>query len=205
MINKVTIFNNITTKTKKIFCRIKSYNPLQIKQLDKDLFEKSESSAQKLAFNPPIINGSFDSGIKDTRFASFETEFRAYDYEGYDNKFPSEYICIDSNGERRLKPHIHIKYAEVKPEFARQSAYKNAIKQLVELAGFDKECEGRISLDARKIESPDMTRIPSPSIAHWKCGFRFANKENNTIMERILKGELPPEDAPEGSMYYALS
>ena len=49
-----------------------------------------------------------------------------------------------------------------------------------------------------------MTKIPSPSLAHWKCGFRFADENNNKIMKRVLNGDLPLENAPEGYMYYSL-
>ena len=115
-----------------------------------------------------------------------------------------KYVCIDSNGDRRLLPHVYIIVAEVRPEYARQGAYKNAIKKLLEQLNDDADCQGRIILDARKISAPNMTKIQSPSLAHWKCGFRFVREKDNIIMQKVLAGELPPEKAPEGTMYYPL-
>lgn len=190
------VYSKIKSITKQLF-GIKLKPPLA-----KDTVELSAAtqSPEILPNNPMIIIGKFNSGINDSRFESFWTEYRAYDFQGYDNHFPNNYLCIDSMGDKRLKPHIYLNMVEVKPEFARQGVYSEAIRKLIEVS--KKEgCEGRIILDSMKIESPTMTKIPSPSLAHWKNGFRFANPENNKIMERVLKGELPLEDAPSGTMY----
>jgi len=209
MIKSISSIKNISYKALK---RVQSFvltnnifSPKLAKPLDKDVFELSAKKKQPevLTFNPQIIIGKFESGIKDSRFKYFNTEYRAYDYEGYDNIFPAEYICIDSKGERRLKPHIYLNLVEVKPEFAKKGLYSKAIKQLETIALAEEGCDGRIILDARRIEGPYVAKIPSPSLAHWKCGFRFAEDNNNKIMEKVLKGELPPEEAPEGTMYYA--
>ena len=209
MVKAISLFNNIKTK---MFCKIRQYKSLKkldtpkVEPLKRDIFELSSKDGmpEVINYSPPIIGGLFDAGIKDKRFAIFGTEYHAYNFEGYDNKFPCHYVCIDSCGDRRLKPHVFLKIVEIRPEFARQGIYKNAIKKLAEVAKNDKDCEGRIILNAHKIEGPEMTQIPSPSLAHWKCGFRFANEENNEIMKKVLNGELPPESAPEGYMYYSL-
>ena len=210
MINNIAIINSFKTKfiTRiKHFKSSKNFGIPKLKKLSKDIFcfSSKDGIPEVMTYNPPIINGKYNSGIIDRRLVMFGTEYRAYDFEGYDNKFPSRYVCIDSKGERRLKPHVYITLVEVHPAFARQGAYKNAIKRLAETLKFDEECEGRIILDARKIESPDMTKIPSPALAHWKCGFRFVREEDNKVMQKVLNGELPPEDAPEGTMYYSLA
>ncbi len=208
MIEKINIFKytNISAlnNLKKLSTKIKFFNLPKLKTIKEDTFEHSfkDGFPEVLTKNPRIIEGKFDIGLKDNRFAYFNTEYRAYNYEGYE-KFPSKYVCIDSNGQRRLKPHIYLSFVEIKPEYARQGAFKNAMKLLSQAAKNEKDCEGRIILEARKIESPSITQIPSPSIAHWRCGFRFINKDNNAIMKRVMKGELPLEAAPEGTMYYA--
>ncbi len=175
------------------------------KPLEKDVFELSSRDGlpEVLMHCPPIYEGKFESGIKDFRLSSFATEYRAYNFEGYGDKFPSEYVCIDSKGDRRLRPHIYLNFVEVKPEYARLGVYKNAMKKLVQRAKLEEDCQGRIILDARNLSNYVTTQNPCPSLAHWKCGFRFVNEENNKIMERIMKGELPVTDAPEGTMYYA--
>ncbi len=198
-INNVKI--NTINKVRKLISPLKLSIP-KFEQLKKDIFELKEGMPDVLMNNPPIYTGKYDFGLKDRRFIAFDAEYRAFDFEGYDTKFPNDYVCIDSKGDRRLKPHVYLKFVEVHPEFARQGAYKGAIKRLVEFVKFDNECQGRISLDARKVESPTMTKIPSPSVAHWKCGFRFVNKEDNKVMQKVLAGELPLENAPEGTMYY---
>ena len=205
MIQRIKSFKNITYNA---FLKIKgktnnAYKSLlRTNQLNKDTF--TLSPPEKLAYNPGIIIGNTKFDLNDDRFFNFYTEYVAYNFEGYGNKFPNNYICIDSSGDRRLKPHILLKYVEIKPNFARQGAYSAAIKKLFEES--KKEgCEGRIILNARKIESPGMTKIPSPALAHWKCGFRFAEEDLNKIMKRVLNGELPPENAPEGYMYYSLA
>ena len=207
MIKSINVFSNIKTRTvNKIHSytsSIKSKFP-KLSQLKQDIFELREGKPEVLLNSPPIIQGKFNSGIKDCRFKAFATEYRAYNYEGYDNKFPNDYVCIDSKGERRLKPHLYLDYVEVKPEFARQGLYSNAIRQLALFAKYEEGCDGRIILEARKMTQEDVTKIPSPSIAHWKCGFRFANEKNNEMMQQVMLGNLPPEAAPEGTMYYSL-
>jgi len=210
MIDKISIITNIKTNTLK---RIRSlnnnfnlrFNIPKLKTLKQDIFELSSSDGfpEVLMYNPSIVESRIDTGIKDSRFSYFCTAYRAYNHEGYDDKFPSNYVCIDSNGERRLKPHIYLGLVEIKPEYARQGIFTNAMKRLSKFAKNEDGCEGRIILDAHKIDGVFVTQIPSPSLAHWKCGFRFANNENNKIMEKVLNGELPLEDAPEGAMYYA--
>lgn len=208
MINKISLFtNNIKCKTMKFLhnCTQPScFKPHGLKNLKKDLFELKEGMPEVLMYNPPIIEGSFYTGIKDPRFAYFCAEYHAYNFEGYE-KFPNKYVCIDSNGDRRLKPHVYLKYIEIKPEFARKGIYSNAVKKVIGLAKLDEECEGRIVLDARNVNNTSMTKIPSPSLAHWKNGFRFITPEQNAVMERVLKGELPLEKAPEGTMYFPLN
>ena len=205
-INNSTIFKNFRIK---IFNQIINYNPLKkfnlpkLSQLKQDLFELKEGMPEVLSYSPPIYSGKIKQAIRDKRFSMFSVEYRAYNFEGYDTQFPNKYVCIDSKGDRRLKPHLYLQYVEVKPQFARQGAYKNAVKELITLSELE-GCEGRIILDAHKVESPDMTKIPSPSLAHWKCGFRFVNENDNKTMQKVLNGELPLEDAPEGSMYYSL-
>lgn len=204
MISGISFLSRIKTNTLQRIYKYKNQlksNLPKLQLLKQDILEFKDGMPEVLAYNPPIIEGKYYTGINDPRFANFCAEYRAYNFEGYE-KFPSKYICIDSVGDRRLKPHVYLKYVEIRPEFARKGIYSNAVKQLIELVKLDTECEGRIILDARKIESPTMTKIPSPSLAHWKNGFRFVNPENNEIMERVLKGELPPEKAPEGSMFF---
>lgn len=205
MITSVNFFKSIKTYTaNKFYKYIKPFkmNLPKLSLLKQDVFELKDGMPEVIMNNPPILEGDLKL-IKDARFVTFGTEFRAYNYEGYDTKFPSRYVCIDSNGDRRLKPHLYIKYAEIKPEYARHGAYSSKIRELAELSKYD-ETEGRMILDARKVESPNMTKIPSPSLAHWKCGFRFVDKENNQTMKRVLNGEFPLEAAPEGTMYYSL-
>ena len=208
MFNNITLLNNckpnIIKKALNYINRYRNCAEFKIKQLKHDVFEHNANSPELLSYNPPIISGKFDAGIKDSRFENLTMEFHSYNYEGYDTKFPNNYVYIDSNGDRRLKPHIYIRMVEIKPEFARQGVYTNTIKKLTDLLKNDKECQGRIILEARKIESPTMTKIPSPALAHWKCGFRFVNEENNKIMKQVLRGELPPEKAPEGTMFFLL-
>ena len=207
MIKSINLFNYIKTNTIQKFRKYSGsfrFNLPKLIELKHDLFEYRKGMPEVLTYSPQIYEGKYPSGIKDNRFLLFETEYKAYDFEGYDNIFPNNYVCIDSIGDRRLKPHIYLKIAEIKPEFARQGAYTSAIKKLVNTAKNDIECEGRITLEAHKIEGPLTAHIPSPSLAHWKCGFRFANEENNKIMKRVLNGELSLEAAPEGTMYYPL-
>ena len=195
------ISNKVQISLKKI-CSRPFWGKFKLNQLNKDTVELSNSvkAPEVLKSNPCIIIGDAYTSVKDDRLKEFLTEYRAYDFQGYDNKFPNNYLCVDSAGDIRLKPHIYLKYVEVKPEFARQGVYSEAIKKLIEIS--KKEgCEGRITLDSMAIEGYDVARIPSPSLAHWKNGFRFAEPENNKIMEKVLRGELPPEDAPTGSMY----
>ena len=206
MITCISLFNDIKTNTFNKINRYKNklkFNLPKFKQLKQDLLELKKGMPEVLMYNPPIIEGKFDAGIKDTRFKYFDTDYRAYNFEGYDNMFPNNYVFIDSKGQRRLKPHVYLSYVEIKPEYARQGAYKNAIQHLISAAKVQEDCEGRIILNARKIEKNDVTKIPSPSLAHWKCGFRFADERNNKVMCRVLKGELSPDRAPEGYMYYA--
>lgn len=186
-------------KTKAI-TKISAFKYVPEIRLSKSIFQYPKPP-EVLNCNPNIIIGNLYTDIKDDKIKSFWTEYRAYNFEGYDNVFPNNYICIDSRGDRRMKPHIHIDLVEVKSEYGRQGAYKNAIKKLIEISKRE-GCEGRITLDSLKINHEGSAKIPSPSLAHWKCGFRFANEENNKIMQKVLRGELPPEAAPEGSMYY---
>lgn len=207
MVEKISFFKIFTYKAlnsirnKKYFS---CFNIPKLKTLKKDIFI-SETKPAAIKSSQSIIIGNYNHKIKDDRFVHFRTDFYAYNYEGQGNIFPDSYICFDTKGERRLKPHVYINMAEVKPEYARQGVYTSAIKKLIETVKKDTECEGRIVLEARKIESPIITQIPSPSLAHWKCGFRFANEENNQNMKKVLNGELPPEQAPEGTMFYPLS
>ena len=208
MITGISFLSRIKTNTLQKICKYKNqlnFNIPKLKQLKQDILELKEGMPEVLTDSPPIYTGIYRHEINDPRFLFFNMEYRAYNFEGHDTKFPSKFVCIDSNGDRRLKPHVYIKMVEIRPEYARQGVFTRTMKRLINLIKEDEECEGRIILDARKIESPDMTQIPSPSLAHWKCGFRFVNKEDNKIMERVLKNELPLEEAPEGTMYYALN
>ena len=208
MITGISFFCKIKTSTLRKVCKYKNHLKFdlpKLKQLKQDLVELKEGIPEILTDNPPIYTGVYHHEVKDPRFLFFNMEYRAYNFEGYDTKFPNKYVCIDSKGERRLKPHVYIKMVEIRPEYARQGIFTRTMKKLTNLIKKDEECEGRIILDARKIEGSEMTQIPSPSLAHWKCGFRFVNKEDNKIMERVLRKELPLEDAPEGTMYYSLS
>ena len=208
MIGKINLFENVKTtvinKINKLTQPVHKFNIPKLKQLKQDIFELKEGTPDVLPNNPPIVIGRYNSGIKDDRFVLFATEYRAYEHEGYDGKFPNNYVCIDKKGDRRLKPHVYISIIEVKKEYARQGAYSEAIKKLIEHVKNDKECEGRIILSSIKISTPNTAKIPSPSLAHWKSGFRFADEKNNKIMQNVLEGKLPLEDAPEGYMYYPL-
>ena len=168
----------------------------------KDVFVKE--TPEVLNETPCIQVKPFESGIKDDRLEELWVERRSFTYPFRDEEFPNEYICKDSSGKVRVKSHIYLQRIEVKPEFARQGVCSMVEQKLIEMAKND-EFEGRIMLNAFKMESPDMTQIPSPSLAHWKNGFRFADRKNNEIMELVLKGELPLDDAPQGAMYYPLS
>lgn len=203
MIDKITLFKNKSVNLFRNYVKQLNFYLPKLKSLKRDILELKKGMPEVLMYSPPIIEGEFYTGIRDKRFVNFCAEYHAYNFEGYE-KFPNDYVCIDSNGDRRLKPHVYFKYVEIKPEYARQGIYSNAVKKLIELVKLDRECEGRIILDARKVESPTMTKIPSPSLAHWKNGFRFVNLENNEMMERVLKGELSLEAAPEGTMYFPL-
>ena len=201
-------YQDIKSKIKTTFYRFHNLplcrNPkLQALENDTLILSEAAKTHKRLSDKPYIVQGKFNSGINDDRFEVFLTEYRAYDFPGYDNKFPSNYTFVDSLGDTRLRPHIYLKMVEVKPEFARQGVYSEAIKKLIE-ASKREGCEGRITLDSMQIEREGMTQIPSPSLAHWKAGFRFANSENNSIMEKVLRGELPLEQAPTGSMYLEL-
>ena len=193
--------SNKFLNTRKVF----NFNIPKIKQLCKDIFVPSvKSEVIDVLPNTPItVVRVFDSKIDDTRLKYFATEFKAYNYKTSDIFFPNRYLCKDSSGEIRLKPHIYLSFVMVKPEYARQGAFTNVMKQLIEVAKNDSECEGRIILHATKMKTPGMVKIPSPSLAYWKCGFKFANEEDNKIMGKVLNGELPLEKAPEGIMYYA--
>jgi len=212
---KTYTFNRIRSISKSVSFNVPKIEPvkkdvsdtaLTLKPLKKDVFQLSSKDGlpEVLFDSPPIYEYKLNSGIKDYRLAHLDIEYRAYNFEGYDTKFPSKYVCIDSKGDRRLKPHIYLNFVDVKPEFARQGAYKNVIKELAKKAKNEEGCEGRIILDSRDLSNYVPTQIPSPSLAHWKCGFRFADEESNNIMKRVLKGELPLTDAPEGAMYYSL-
>ena len=206
MITGISFFSRIKTNALQKICKYKNqlkFNMPKLKELKQDILELKEGMPEVLTDCPPIYKGVYHHEVKDPRFLYFNMEYRAYNFEGYDTKFPSSFVCIDSKGERRLKPHVYIKMVEIRPEYARQGVFTRTMKKLANMIKEDEECEGRIILDARKIESPEMTKIPSPSLAHWKCGFRFVNKEDNKIMERVLKNELPLEEAPEGTMYYS--
>ena len=207
MITGISLFSIIKTNTLQKICKYKNqlkFSMPKLKQLKQDILEFKDGMPEILTDCPPISSRVYPHKVTDPRFVLFNMEYRAYNFEGHDTKFPSKFICIDSNGNRRLKPHVYIKMVEIRPEYARQGIFTRTMKKLINIIKADKECKGRIILDARKIESPDMTQIPSPSLAHWKCGFRFVNKEDNEIMKRVLKNELPLEEAPEGTMYYAL-
>ncbi len=207
MVVNFSIINNIkintVVKMKKFYNGAKSYI-LTNNTLTRDTFEPSKRirKESKLSNYPHILIDDFNSGVRDSRFNVFSTEYRAYDYEGCNNRFPDNYVLIDSKGERRLKPHVYLKMVEIKPKFARKGAYKYAIKKLVEVSK-KSDCEGRIILFSTSLEGPDVAEIPAPSLAHWKCGFRFANEEKNKLMQRVLSGEIPRERAPRGTMYYA--
>lgn len=204
MIEKITSFSNIKTKALTKFHSITKsirFDMPILKELKQDIIELKQGMPEVLLNNPKIVEGKYINAIEDKRFSLFGAEYRAYNYEGYSNKFPNNYVCIDSNGDRRLKPHIYLHIVKIKPEFARQGAYKNAVKRLYEISK-DEGCEGRIILYSGKPFGDNS--FPNPALIHWKCGFRFVKEENNKIMERVLSGELKPEDAPMGSMYYSL-
>ena len=199
-ISSLNISSKVQTGLKNL-CSRPFLGKIKLNQLARDTVELSDSAKapEILKEKPGIVIGKFDSGIKDDRLKNFWTEYRAYNFEGYGDRYPNNYICIDTKGERRLKPHIYLNMVEVKPDFARQGVYSKALKSLIE-ASKKEGCEGRITLDSLKVSYAE-TKIPSPSIAHWKNGFRFADPENNKIMQKVLKGELPLDQAPEGSMY----
>ena len=207
MIKGIELFKSLKTIAVK---KLHNYtNPIRfnfpkLNQLEHDVFEYRADKPETLFFIPEIIEKKFNSGIINKRLLHLDTECRAYGVVESKNTFPNEYICIDPNGNRRLKPHIYINYVEVKPEYARKGVYSKTIKQLAKIAKGTDNCEGRIILDARNMNNYSSTQIPSPALAHWKCGFRFADESNNKIMERVLNGELPLEKAPEGIMYLPL-
>ena len=205
MIKKISFIRNYVKsiyQKGQQFCEHKNAILFQNASLTEDVIQISKKSkVSVLANNPNILNRKYNSGIEDIRLKSFDTEYRAYDFVERNCSFPNEYICVDLGGKRRLKPHIYLNMVEVRPEFARQGVYANAIRELRNEALSKKECGGRIILDARKMNDYTETQISSPAIAHWKCGFRFVNEENNIIMQKVLLGKLPPESAPEGLMY----
>ena len=206
MINKINIFKVLKTKTVSRLQRYiyKRFGIPKLNQLKKDTFEYSEKSPEILSYSPPIIDGSLSTKIQDSRFYALNTEYRAYNFEGTDTKFPENYVCIDSHGDRRLKPHVYIDLVAIQPEYARKGIYSKTIKKLAQIALLEDGCEGRMILEARKVKLKCKTDIPSPSLAHWKNGFRFVDNEKNIIMQKVLAGELPLESAPEGTMYYSL-
>lgn len=179
-----------------------NFKNIRYRKLTCDTFQH-EKKPEVLKIKPDIQLDAFDTGIKDERLECFWTEKRAYNYPMSGEEFPPDFLCIDSTGRQRIKPHIYLNMIEVKPEYARQGVCSKIEHEIIKFAeehGF----EGRVILDSTKIESPTMTKIPSPALAHWKNGFRFACQKYNEIMKRVLSGELPPEKAPEGTMYSAV-
>ncbi len=208
MIKSVDILKtNLLNYSNKFLSSRKSFNfglP-KLKQLCKDVFvpQKKSGTIEVLPNTPVSIVKTFDSKINDNRLKYLATQFKAYDYIASDITFPDRYLCRDSKGELRLKPHIYLSFIAVKPEHARQGVCTNTLQKLIEIAKNDSKCEGRIILHSTKIESPSMINIPSPSLAYWKCGFRFADESDNKIMEKVIKGELPQDKAPQGIMFYS--
>jgi len=208
MIEKITLVNNLAKsmyqKCQQLY-KSKSTALFRNMHLTEDVVQLSDKSQVSVLTDiSTIIKRKYNSKINDIRLSSFDIEYRANSFEGPNSKFPAGYINVDSAGKRRLKPHLYINMVEVRPEFARQGVYANAIRELKQESLLEKGCEGRIILDARKMNDYTDTQISSSSIAHWKCGFRFANEENNKIMQKVLLGKLPPEAAPEGLMYLAI-
>lgn len=209
MTKGISYYKSITRRIGTTFSKLHNMSfsgKTNLAPLERDTVTLSNKAktTPKLSDKPCIIIGKIDSGVKDDRFNLFAAEYRAYDYPGRNSKYPANYLFVDSLGDTRLKPHIYLNLVEVKPEYARQGAYSEAIKKLIE-ASKREGCEGRITLDSMVMEYEGMTKIPSPSLAHWRVGFRFAEPESNKIMEKVLKGEFPPEQAPTGSMYLDLN
>lgn len=206
MIKSISVVNKIRTfATNKLHCYIDKFklNFPKLKKLEGDVFESGDKP--EILFSiPKTVETKINSGINDKRILHMSTEYRGYSLEGCDNEFPNKYICIDPNGIRRLKPHIYLNYFEVRSEYARKGVYSQTIKKLTKFSKETEGCGGRIILDARNMNKYASTQIPSPALAHWKCGFRFADKKNNKIMEQVLNGELPLEKAPEGIMYLTI-
>lgn len=115
--------------------------------------------------------------------------------------YPKNYIYVDKNNQTRLLPHLYIQGIEVKKQFRHQGVCAEIERKIVELSR-QIGCEGRVRLFADYMLK-DRTPFP-PSIAHYKTGFRFPVESQNTQMEEVLRGELPIEEAPLGTMYYPI-
>lgn len=139
----------------------------------------------------------FNPGIQDFRIEKLIIEKREDIF--MHAPFPDNYTYPSEAG-LRLKPHIYISQIKVKPEFLRQGVCKEIEKKIVKLSK-KLGCEGRVILTSAKIRECE-DRISNPSIAHWKNGFRFAEKELNDEMKRIVEFNAPIRFAPLGDMYY---
>ena len=146
----------------------------------------------------------FRTGIKDERLKRLEVEKWQnqiiYPEEGI--IYPKEYTYVDMYGSIRLRPHLYIQGIQVKKPFRHMGVCKEIEHKIVEKSK-ESGCEGRVILYADYMNR-DTAPIP-PSIAHYKSGFRFPVEEQNIIMEQIIKGELPVEEAPLGFMFYPVA
>ena len=150
--------------------------------------------------SPTVIVRHLKSGIEDGRLERFMVTNHIKEHKMF--PVPDYYTYVGEDGYTYVKPHLYINMIQVKREFLRQGVCKEIEQKIVELSkqmGY----EGRVLLTSTCIQgTQDM--IPSPTIAHYKNGFRFYNEAMNNLVEKIIRGEVPVESTPHGTMYYPL-
>ena len=147
----------------------------------------------------PVIT-IYDTGMRDNRLEGLIVEKREKMLKNC--LVPPEYTYTDEQGVDRLKPHLFIKHIVVKPEFLRQGVCKAVEQKVIQLSK-DEGFEGRVLLESSFIKGTE-NYIPNPALAHWANGFRFYGYNNAKQMAEVLNGNLPPEKAPGGTMYYPI-
>ena len=150
--------------------------------------------------SPINIIESLCTGIKDKRLEKLAVTKHIKEPRLFE--LPNDYIFMGDDGYLYVKPHLYINRIQVKREFLRQGVCREVEKRIVEISkelGF----EGRVILTSAPITGTE-DMIPSPTLAHYKNGFRFYNEKANNLVERILRGEIPACYTPNGTMYYPL-